>query len=194
MVVYAPRLRNQWQETGSHFSMATGRRWPAPASWFHLLSCPLNHFPNHRQRECLPLRPLTQSRTRRIQHLNLVLDNKPRNRRRRSILRLAGPFVLLHSPGDGESEARLRLASRTSSVATHMATCQNWRRIQHDVRLVFPPTHVMRVESPTRKRFIKQNRRIFSASPGCSCIVHSRDSRLRPRDRRALQGPISVSW
>src|SRR6266481_3654384 len=26
MVVYAPQLRNQWQETGSHFSMATGRK------------------------------------------------------------------------------------------------------------------------------------------------------------------------
>jgi hypothetical protein len=31
---------------------------------------------------------------------------------------LAGLFVLLHSLGDGESEARLRLASRPSAVAT----------------------------------------------------------------------------
>ena len=34
----------------------------------------------------------------------------------------AGLFVLLHSPGSGESGARARLASRTSSVAT---SCRN---------------------------------------------------------------------
>ncbi len=26
--VYAPHLGNQWQQTGTHFSMVTGRKWP----------------------------------------------------------------------------------------------------------------------------------------------------------------------
>jgi hypothetical protein len=42
-----------------------------------------------------------------------------------SVLRLAGPFVLLHSPGDGEPGARARLASRPSAVSTSMTSHGN---------------------------------------------------------------------
>jgi hypothetical protein len=66
-------------------------------------------------------------------HIRIQISHQHTGRTRKCLavhLRLARPFGLLHSPGDGGPEARLRSASRISvedalrSVAT---SCRNWR-------------------------------------------------------------------
>jgi hypothetical protein len=34
--VYAPHLGNQWQQSGTHFSVVTGRNWPTAAPWMEI--------------------------------------------------------------------------------------------------------------------------------------------------------------
>jgi hypothetical protein len=74
----------------------------------------------------------------------------------KKLRRRAAPFVLLHSPGNGESEARLRFASRPSDIATSWQSFPQGT-VLRPMRIVSRRLYVMRVCSNTSLNILSRH-------------------------------------